>query len=39
LRQYPEPVGQLAAVPLLAIRAKQGDGTLIFQLAGQALEQ
>ncbi|VXA81680.1 hypothetical protein AERO8C_120177 [Aeromonas veronii] len=39
LRQYPESVGQLAAVPLLAIRAKQGDGTLIFQLAGQALEQ
>ena len=34
-----EQVGKLAAVPLLAIRAKQGDGALIFQLAGQALEQ
>ena len=39
LRQHPEPVGQLAAIPQLTLPAKQGDGAFMGQLTGQAFEQ
>ncbi|MNR06164.1 hypothetical protein D3C85_1222270 [compost metagenome] len=39
LGQDPEPVGQLGASPGLPGAAKQVDLAVIFQLAGQALEQ